>query len=127
MQITVQCCDGCEKPLALKYGINTYHRIDLSFSSYMIDENTGMEEEVKTMKRKSYNLYCDECFEKLVNHLDSFLDDVGNKIKNQTNTLVTGEVEEIKDFAASSKKSKNNFKAVEGSQPIENISAKKEE
>lgn len=126
MQITVQCCDGCEKPLALKYGINTYHRIDLSFSSYMIDENTGMEEEVITMRRKSYNLYCDECFEKLVNHLDSFLDDVGNKIQNQTNTLITGDSEKIDDFAASSKKSKANYKAVEGSQPIENTPKKEE-
>jgi len=119
MQIMLQQCDGCEKPLALQFGVRAYHKVDLTFSTHMIDENTGMEEEVPTMNRRSYSVYCEECFDRLVNHMDNFINESGNKIKNQTNPIVTGDSVEIGEFAISSKKSKRNFKAEEGSQPLD--------
>lgn len=117
MQITIQQCDGCETPLALAFGVRAYHKVDLSFSTYMIDENTGMEEEVPTMRRRSYSLYCEECFERLVNHMNNFVEESGRTLTKQTNTVVEGESKEIGEFAKSSQKARKNFKASEGSQP----------
>lgn len=110
MQIVSQCCDGCEKSLCLNSGVRSYHKINLNFHTYIIDENTGMEEEVPTMKRISYSVYCEECFEKLTKHLENFVDEVGRTITKQTNPLITGESEPISEEAKLSKKS-DNFKA----------------
>lgn len=119
MQITIQQCDGCEKPLALQFGVRAYHKVDLNFSTYMIDENTGMEEEIPTMSRRSYSVYCEECFNNLVNHMDNFVKESGEKIKSQTNPIVTGTSKEIGEFAMSSQKAKRNFKAEMGSLPLD--------
>lgn len=108
-------CDGCEKVISLKTFKNgVHHSIMLEFSTNFIDSNTGMVEEVKVMNRKTHNVYCQECFEKYVKHINNFLQEVGPSLKNIGNINITGENGSLTEEALSAKKAEQNFKAVEG-------------
>ena len=72
-------CDGCGKPLRINKGDKNaviYHELMLDFRTFMIDPNTSMEEEVSNMARQTRSVYCNDCFKKLADHMESFVKEV---------------------------------------------------
>lgn len=75
-------CDGCGKVLEIteehiknKKAL-VYHALQLDFRSFMKDPNTGQEEEVSNMARQTNNIYCNDCFLKLAEYMNKFIEDV---------------------------------------------------
>lgn len=78
--MVIDKCNGCE----IKF-IDTpaYHRVLLEFKSYMIDANTGLEEEVTNMYRQSFGMLCPACY-------DIFTEELYNFIENAESTKNAG-------------------------------------
>ena len=125
MDLILRQCDGCETPIQLQNETNgIYHSIHLDFSTTITDQNTGMTEEIPTMKRQTSAIYCDACFHKFVDHMENFLQDIGPQYKKVSQVEVTGKAKEINDEAKKAVKAKQNFKAKIGTEII-NIKEKK--
>lgn len=80
-KFTVEC-DGCGKKLEVtqenidRKMPTTYHMLQLTFRTFMIDPNTSQEEEVSNMARQTSSVYCSDCFLKLVDYMDKFIEEV---------------------------------------------------
>ena len=80
-KFTVEC-DGCGKKLEVtqesidRKKAVTYHMLQLTFRTFMIDPNTNQEEEMSNMARQTSSVYCSDCFLKLVSHMDRFIEEV---------------------------------------------------
>ena len=81
-------CDGCEKNLDKE---KSYHKMDLSFNSYMRDTNTNQLEEVSAMHRNTSSTYCSKCFTSLVDHMEEFL----TKVSPSADHLISNLVEKM--------------------------------
>ena len=115
MITTLRQCDGCEKFIALNNETaGTFHELNLDFKTFITDTNTAMIEEVTTMARTTKGVYCEECFNKFVDHMNDFLQEVGPKLKNISSPTVTGTPIDISEDAKIAQKSQQNFKAAEG-------------
>lgn len=75
-------CDGCGKILEInEENINekkalVYHSLQLDFRTFMKDPNTYQEEEVSNMARQTNNIYCNDCFMKLAEHMNNFIEEI---------------------------------------------------
>lgn len=115
MRTTITVCDGCEQPISLQNETNGIsHSIDLEFKTSITDPNTGMVEEVKTMKRRTSAVYCESCFQNLMQHMTNFLKDVGPSYTKVSQPSVTGFPKEIPEEAKKSQRAEKNFKAATG-------------
>jgi len=74
MKKIVKICDGCEKDLSED---KVYFRLDLNFRTYFQDPSVNyMEEEITNMARDTRAVYCEKCFNKFVDHMSNFLQEV---------------------------------------------------
>lgn len=115
MESRITLCDGCEKPIALNNETKgVYHYINLNFTTKYTDENTGMVEEIQTMRRSTEGIYCNECFTKLTSKIQEFLEEVGPTYKNVSQETISGRASEISEESKLSLKAEKNFKASTG-------------
>lgn len=67
-------CDGCGKEITPEEEnkATIFVQIEMAFKAFMIDPNTNQEEEMTNLDRHSKSVYCNPCFNKLIEHIDNF-------------------------------------------------------
>ena len=108
---TIRICDGCEKHISLRAGVKVFHKLNLGFETFMIDENTAMTEEVAVMRRNANTVYCEDCFKVFLKHMENCVAELGKDLLKVSQITVTGEQEVVSSKAI---RAKQNFKAREG-------------
>lgn len=72
-------CDGCKKDITKDLKSNEatlFTEIELKFKAFMIDPNSHQEEEMTNMNRFTKNVYCKTCFDKLIEYIANFNEEV---------------------------------------------------
>lgn len=77
-------CDGCGKDITpeVKDKATTFVQIEMRFKAFMLDPNTGQEEEMTNLDRQNKAVYCNDCFNTLINHIDNFNREVSPEPKS---------------------------------------------
>lgn len=72
MRYPVIECDGCGKNL---YQEKYYHEFGVDFKTWVKDPNTGQTELNSSMTRVTKSIYCNTCYDRLIEHMESFVEE----------------------------------------------------
>lgn len=81
MRYNVIECDGCGRNLC---DDPYHHEIVIDFLTRVKDSNTSQLEIDTSMSRKTQSTYCDDCYTRLISHIENF---VAESVEIEKNTI----------------------------------------